>query len=156
MKTNVVVAAYVLEIAGDIEPTLRGPYKNTDTRDRSAKRLRGRDKEKENGIFALDLMKNGKLHVWAYSAGFLGGTSETRDEDQAEEIRFLNHYECPFDGTEWSDEWSCACNDKCPTCNKEIEPYESEEIDPPNEPLKSVDRPGPRKDAQKVLRKFGA
>src|SRR5882762_2762890 len=74
MKRNVMVAAYILEIIGDIEPTLRGPYKNTHTRDRAAKRLREKDAEKENGIFALDLMKNGKLHIWAYSAGFLDET----------------------------------------------------------------------------------
>ena len=55
MKRNIVVAAYVLEIIGDIEPMLRGPYKNTDTRDRAAKRLRKKDAGKENGIFALDL-----------------------------------------------------------------------------------------------------
>ena len=114
MKRNVVVAAYVLEIVGDIEPNLRGPYKNPDTRDRTAKRLREKDEEKENGIFALDLMNNGKIRVWAYSAGFLEGTYEVSDEDQAEEI------------------------------------------DAPSEPLKSIDRPGPRKDARNALRKFGA
>ncbi len=86
MKRNVVVAAYVLEIEGDIEPKLHGPYKSPDTRDRAAKRLRAKDEERENGIFALDLMKNGKVRVWAYSAGFLDGTFEARDEDQAEEI----------------------------------------------------------------------
>ena len=141
MKRNTVVAAYILKIVGDIEATLRGPYKNTDTRDRAAKRLREKDAEKENGIFALDLMKNGKLHIWAYSAGFLDEAFEAE-----EEIRFINRYRCPDDGTEWTDEWSCACNDKYPTCNKEIEPYESEEIDAPREPLKSIDRPGPRKE----------
>jgi hypothetical protein len=156
MKRNVVVAAYVLEIVGDIEPTLRGPYKNTDTRDRAAKRMRANDEEYENGIFALDLMKNAKVRVWAYSAGFLDTAYGDSDEDQAEEIRFLNHYKCQYDGAEWTDEWSCACNDRCPTCNKEIEPYESNEIDPPSEPLKSIDRPGVRKDARKALRKFGA
>ena len=114
MKRNIVVAAYVLEIIGDIEPMLRGPYKNTDTRDRAAKRLRKKDAGKENGIFALDLMKDGKVRVWAYSAGFLDGTFEAQDEDQAEEI------------------------------------------DAPSEPLKSIDRPGPRKDARNALRKFGA
>jgi hypothetical protein len=156
MKRNVVVAAYILEIVGDIEPTLRGPYKNAATRDRAAKRLRKKDAGKENGIFALDLMKNGKLRVWAYSGGFLDGTFEASDGDQPEEIRFRNYYRCPDDGTEWSDEWSCTCNDKCPTCNKEIEPYESEDIDAPSEPLKSIDRPGPRKDARNALRKSGA
>jgi hypothetical protein len=160
MKKNTVVAAYVLEIVGDIEPTLRGPYKNTDTRDRAAKRLRVRDARKENGIFALDLMRNGKIRVWAYSAGFLDGTLDEQgkdsDEDQAEEIRFINYYRCPDDGTEWTDRWSCACNDRCPTSDKEIEPYESIEISSPSEPLKSIDRPGLRKDARNALRKFGA
>ena len=114
MKRNVAVAAYVLEIEGDLEPKLHGPYKSPDTRDRAAQRLRALDKGCENGIFALDLMKNGKVRVCAYSAGFLDGTFEAQDEDQAEEI------------------------------------------DAPSEPLKSIDRPGPRKDARKALRKFGA
>jgi len=26
--------------------------------------------------------------------------------------------------TEWDMEWSCTCNDRCPVCNHEIEPYE--------------------------------
>jgi hypothetical protein len=47
---------------------------------------------------------------------------------EAERIRFRNYYRCPNDGTEWSDEWSCMCNDRCPLCNAEIEPYESEDI----------------------------
>jgi hypothetical protein len=45
-----------------------------------------------------------------------------------QEIRFAhrNHYRCQRDGTKWTDEWSCACNDKCPTCHAEIEPYLTE------------------------------
>jgi hypothetical protein len=31
-------------------------------------------------------------------------------------------------GTEWTQYWSCACNDECPTCGAEIEPYEFEEV----------------------------
>lgn len=27
------------------------------------------------------------------------------------------------------DAWSCMCNDECPVCGAEIEPYESEEIE---------------------------
>lgn len=50
------------------------------------------------------------------------------DEGDDEPIRFRNYYRCPNDGTEWSDEWSCQCNDRCPKCNTEIEPYESEDI----------------------------
>src|ERR1019366_7860375 len=114
MKRHGVAAAYVLEIVGDLEPKLRGPYKNSDTRDRAAKRLRAMDEEYENGIFALDLVKNGKISVWAYSAGFLEGTYEVSDEDQTEEIDALS------------------------------------------EPLKSIDRPGARKDARNALRKFAA
>lgn len=41
---------------------------------------------------------------------------------------YRNHYRCPDDGTEWTDEWDCMCNDKCPTCNAEIEPYRSEDL----------------------------
>ncbi|NOV30743.1 hypothetical protein [Methylomonas sp. ZR1] len=44
-------------------------------------------------------------------------------------VRYLNHYRCPYCQTEWEDEWDCACNDRCPHCNKEIEPYESSLID---------------------------
>lgn len=40
---------------------------------------------------------------------------------------FRKSYTCPC-GEEWSDEWSCLCNDKCPSCNKEIEPDEDEDL----------------------------
>jgi hypothetical protein len=42
---------------------------------------------------------------------------------------YINHYCCPYCQLEWQDEWDCACNDRCPTCNKEIEPYESDLIE---------------------------
>lgn len=51
-------------------------------------------------------------------------------------IRYLNHYKCS--GTDhhgeheevaWNDESSSENNDKCPECNAEIEPYESEELE---------------------------
>lgn len=44
------------------------------------------------------------------------------------EPKYRNFYKCPYDGTEWEDEWDSMCNDKCPECNKEIEPYHSEDI----------------------------
>jgi len=37
-------------------------------------------------------------------------------------------YECPQDGTKWTLEWECQCNDRCPTCDKEIEPKDVEDI----------------------------
>ncbi len=37
--------------------------------------------------------------------------------------RYTNHYyHC---GTPWDDNWSCMCNDECPVCKGEIEPYAS-------------------------------
>lgn len=44
-------------------------------------------------------------------------------------MKYLNYYECSECGARWEDEWDCACNDKCPDCNAEIEPYKSEEIE---------------------------
>jgi len=55
------------------------------------------------------------------------GVSHSHSE--IEGVRYLNHYRCPYCQTEWEDEWDCACNDSCPHCNKEIEPYESSLID---------------------------
>ena len=39
---------------------------------------------------------------------------------------YTNHYECSRCGTTWSDCWSCACNDRCPGCDVETEPYDSD------------------------------
>ncbi|NJA07803.1 hypothetical protein HC024_19005 [Methylococcaceae bacterium WWC4] len=44
---------------------------------------------------------------------------------EASTVRYLNRYRCPCCQTEWEDVWDCGCNDRCPDCNKEIEPYES-------------------------------
>ena len=51
------------------------------------------------------------------------------EADHEEELWFLNYYRCPCCQIDWTDEWDCQCNDKCPSCNKEITPYKSEEID---------------------------
>lgn len=45
-----------------------------------------------------------------------------------EPIKYINYYECPC-GCMWTDTWDCNCNDRCPECNKEIEPYDWEEIE---------------------------
>ena len=43
-----------------------------------------------------------------------------------EPMRFLNYYRhCD---TQWTDTWSCQCNDECPVCGAEIEPYHSDDI----------------------------
>ncbi len=38
---------------------------------------------------------------------------------------FRKHHTC-LCGTDWWDEWDCLCNDRCPTCDAEIEPDEHE------------------------------
>ena len=35
-------------------------------------------------------------------------------------LNFYKHEEC---GTRWADLGSCGCNDECPKCGGEIEPY---------------------------------
>ena len=47
---------------------------------------------------------------------------------------FRKHHTCPC-GTDWWDEWDCLCDDRCPTCNAEIEPDElraAEIVRPPH------------------------
>jgi hypothetical protein len=42
---------------------------------------------------------------------------------------FLNHYECDECEKEWTDEWSCMCDDDCPHCGaRHMSPHESEEL----------------------------
>lgn len=47
---------------------------------------------------------------------------------EATTTTFQNSYECSECGTKWTDEWSCMCNDRCPKCSTEIEPYDSVEL----------------------------
>ncbi len=54
--------------------------------------------------------------------------TDLNDMPEEVEIRFRNFYvHCD---QEWQDEWDSMCNDRCPVCNAEIEPYKSEEITP--------------------------
>ena len=44
---------------------------------------------------------------------------------ELDENAYTNHYfHC---GVQWDDTWSCQCNDECPVCHGEIEPYASTE-----------------------------
>ncbi|GAN80420.1 hypothetical protein Aam_046_061 [Acidocella aminolytica 101 = DSM 11237] len=43
--------------------------------------------------------------------------------------RFLNHYECPRCDNEWSDEWDCTCDDRCPDCDLSCSPVESDDLE---------------------------
>jgi hypothetical protein len=35
---------------------------------------------------------------------------------------------CPRCATEWIDEWTCICNDRCPTCHLESSPVSSRDL----------------------------
>ncbi len=41
---------------------------------------------------------------------------------------FRKSYWCDECEVGWTDEWSCACNDRCPECDAEIEPFEAEDL----------------------------
>lgn len=42
---------------------------------------------------------------------------------------FYCHEDCPVQpGVAWEGEWSCACNDDCPACGREIEPVSWEQL----------------------------
>jgi predicted nucleic acid-binding Zn-ribbon protein len=42
---------------------------------------------------------------------------------------FLNHYTCDRCGEDWTDEWSCMCDDDCPECGaRHMSPYESDDL----------------------------
>lgn len=54
---------------------------------------------------------------------YIGGTPYCTDCADEAEDRWTNHYfHC---GQRWDDDWSCQCNDSCPVCHGEIEPYAS-------------------------------
>jgi len=55
-------------------------------------------------------------------------TINTLPAESQQPFRFRNHYECPNDATKWNDEWTCTYNDRCPVCDREIEPYFSEDV----------------------------
>lgn len=70
---------------------------------------------------ALNMVEN------FYHANVINNTPNVADKEETT-ARYRNFYRCPNDGTEWQDVWSCTCNDKCPVCNSEIEPYRSDEV----------------------------
>lgn len=64
---------------------------------------------------------------------------------------YYRHADCKVQpGVEWQDTWDCACNDRCPACDAEIEPCKSDEYDPlGSEALK------PKKKVTKLLASSG-
>jgi hypothetical protein len=51
---------------------------------------------------------------------------------------YLKFYECERCGETWHDEWSCLCNDRCPTYNSEIEPIDYEDLSVQIQPSRLV------------------
>lgn len=51
---------------------------------------------------------------------------------------WLNTYVCQSCEERWEDAWSCGCNDRCPSCDAEIEPVSSEWIGPSSAFLKNL------------------
>jgi hypothetical protein len=47
--------------------------------------------------------------------------------EEEPEGRWRNHYMHCLQ--KWEDDWNCQCNDECPVCHAEIEPYKSEDLD---------------------------
>jgi len=60
------------------------------------------------------------LHLFTSSS-----TQAAPCQVDTEPMTYINHYRCPC-GSEWTDSWTCACNDRCPVCNTEVEPHHSE------------------------------
>jgi hypothetical protein len=42
---------------------------------------------------------------------------------------YSNNYHCSDCGANWSDEWSCCCDDECPNCgSRNWSPFKSEDL----------------------------
>lgn len=42
---------------------------------------------------------------------------------------YCNHYHCDDCGTDWEDEWSCCCDDECPSCgSRHWSPHKSDDL----------------------------
>jgi hypothetical protein len=63
---------YLLVIYGDIEPSLKGPYRTEQMRDCAAVKQKKKSRN-EDGIFALNVTTDGRASVSAYSGGFMDG-----------------------------------------------------------------------------------
>jgi hypothetical protein len=44
------------------------------------------------------------------------------------ETLYRNYYKCNKCKRAWTDVWDSMCNDRCPGCNHEIEPFKSYEL----------------------------
>lgn len=42
--------------------------------------------------------------------------------------KFINFYQCSHCGTTWNEKSNYTCNDRCPKCDTENSPYESQDV----------------------------
>lgn len=55
--------------------------------------------------------------------------SSSKEHAMMIQVRWYeNRYLCPRCKSEWKDEWSCACNDRCPACDLESSPTTSRDL----------------------------
>ena len=41
---------------------------------------------------------------------------------------FINHYFCTECDTGWTDKWESMVDDRCPMCDREVEPHKSQDL----------------------------
>ena len=46
------------------------------------------------------------------------------------ETKVVNTYHCEACNATWEDVHTCACDDKCPTCNRSISPERTDNLHP--------------------------
>jgi hypothetical protein len=64
---------YLLDVAGGIEPTVRGPYETEAAQDAEAKRIRREDQGEDDCLFWAVVDKGGNLTAGAYAGRFFAG-----------------------------------------------------------------------------------
>ncbi len=52
------------------------------------------------------------------------------DDTSGNPCVWANHYSCEDCGAEWTDHWSCQCDDECPECDASISPSSSDWVGP--------------------------
>ena len=53
--------------------------------------------------------------------------ADDRRDSAANPCPYLNHYQCEC-GEAWTDQWSCACDDRCPDCDAPISPTKTVDL----------------------------
>lgn len=64
---------YVLQVVGDVEPVLHGPFATPDERDKAALKLRSEDGEKENGLYRINAFEHPVEEVVVVVDSYSGG-----------------------------------------------------------------------------------